>query len=185
MACAPTFVKFLMTQNGVEGCSSRTTSCNLDWWLPEFSSGCPFDGRESKLKKWPCMRADGENLELYDHYENGAGGGAMGEEGEVVVVKKGPWTAEEDERLKKCVEEHGIGNWITIEKYSGLGRSSKSCRLRWTNHLRPNLKKGSFTKEEERLVVKLHQKYGNKWSYISSKVTPIKVLLILHIFSAY
>ncbi|KAL3503524.1 hypothetical protein ACH5RR_037973 [Cinchona calisaya] len=156
-----------MTQNGVEGCSSGTNSCDMVWRLPELSSGGSFDGgRESKLKKWPCMLAEGENL------DGTGGGGGVGGEGEevVVVVKKGPWTAEEDERLKKCVEEYGIGNWITIEKYSGLGRTSKSCRLRWTNHLRPNLKKGSFTKEEERIVVKLHQKYGNKWSYISSKL---------------
>ncbi|CDP05732.1 unnamed protein product [Coffea canephora] len=122
------------------------------------------------------MLEDGDDLDIQGPLENKGGRAAAGEEGDVMVVKKGPWSAEEDERLKKCVEEHGIGNWITIEKYSGLGRTSKSCRLRWTNHLRPNLKKGSFTKQEERLVVKLHKKYGNKWSYISSKVPPIVVL---------
>lgn len=158
-----------MTQNGVEGCLLGSTSCNLVWWLPEVSSGGPFDGGKSKLKDQPCMLEEGDDLDIQGPLENEGGRAAAGDEGDVMVVKKGPWSAEEDERLKKCVEEHGIGNWITIEKYSGLGRTSKSCRLRWTNHLRPNLKKGSFTKQEERLVVKLHKKYGNKWSYISSK----------------
>ncbi|XP_027127509.1 uncharacterized protein LOC113771952 [Coffea eugenioides] len=159
-----------MTQNGVEGCLLGSTSCNLVWWLPEVSSGGPFDGGKSKLKDQPCMLEEGDDLDIQGPLENEGGRAAAGDEGDVMVVKKGPWSAEEDERLKKCVEEHGIGNWITIEKYSGLGRTSKSCRLRWTNHLRPNLKKGSFTKQEERLVVKLHKKYGNKWSYISSKL---------------
>lgn len=103
---------------------------------------------------------------------NGEGGGVWDgdEAGAVGLRKKRTWTAEEDEKLKRSVEEHGVGNWMTIERCSGLGRSSKSCRLRWTNHLRPNLKKGSFTEAEERIVVLLHRKYGNKWSFMASKV---------------
>ncbi|CAI9088353.1 OLC1v1022660C1 [Oldenlandia corymbosa var. corymbosa] len=138
-----------------------------------ISCGSVFDSLEFEYKNWARMPGEDQNTEAHDRDFGGYGGGFAGEEyegGAEPMMKKGPWTAEEDERLKKCVEEHGVGNWITIEKCSGLGRTSKSCRLRWTNHLRPHLKKGSFTREEERLLVKLHKIYGNKWSYIASKL---------------
>lgn len=167
-------------------CPPKIISCDRVQWLPELRSGSPFDGTESKSKKWACMPEQDENTEAHDDdFQDNGGGFAGGECGAGLVTKKGPWTAEEDEKLKKCVEERGIGNWITIEKCSGLGRTSKSCRLRWTNHLRPNLKKGSFTREEERLVVKLHRTYGNKWSYIASKVHHFLYLMHIVILSVF
>ncbi|KAL2496324.1 uncharacterized protein Fot_40081 [Forsythia ovata] len=93
-----------------------------------------------------------------------------GDGAEAVILKKGKWTEDEDEKLRRAVVEYGVENWVAIEKYSGLARQSKSCRLRWINHLRPNLKKGPFTEEEERIIVKLHFKYGNRWSRIASKL---------------
>lgn len=85
------------------------------------------------------------------------------------VLRKGPWT-KEDEILAKFVIEKGIVKWTSTAKQTGLARSGKSCRLRWLNHLRPNLRKGSFTKEEESLIVRLHSECGNKWPRIASKV---------------
>lgn len=102
---------------------------------------------------------------FYSEDGNGGGDGA-----EAAVLKKGKWTADEDDKLRRAVEEYGVENWVAIEKYSGLARQSKSCRLRWINHLRPNLKKGPFTEKEERIIINLHFKYGNKWSRIASKV---------------
>ncbi|KAK8629441.1 hypothetical protein V6N13_078282 [Hibiscus sabdariffa] len=81
-----------------------------------------------------------------------------------VVLKKGPWTSAEDAILIDYVKKHGEGNWNAVQKHSGLFRCGKSCRLRWANHLRPNLKKGAFTREEEQLIVALHAKMGNKWA---------------------
>ncbi|CAI9757009.1 unnamed protein product [Fraxinus pennsylvanica] len=101
----------------------------------------------------------------YKIFNSGDGDGA-----EAAVLKKGKWTEDEDEKLRRAVVEYGVENWVAIEKYSGLARQSKSCRLRWINHLRPNLKKGPFTEEEERIIIKLHFKYGNKWSRIASKI---------------
>ncbi|CAN4096218.1 unnamed protein product [Withania somnifera] len=66
--------------------------------------------------------------------------------------------------LKKYVKKHGEGKWNTVQKNSGLIRCGKSCRLRWANHLSPHLKKGAFSLEEERLIVELHAKLGNKWA---------------------
>ncbi|KAL8205263.1 hypothetical protein R6Q57_008814 [Mikania cordata] len=80
------------------------------------------------------------------------------------VLKKGPWTAAEDAILMEYVKKHGEGNWNAVQRNSGLMRCGKSCRLRWANHLRPNLKKGAFTPDEERQIIELHSKFGNKWA---------------------
>ncbi|WVZ62272.1 hypothetical protein U9M48_012036 [Paspalum notatum var. saurae] len=79
-------------------------------------------------------------------------------------LKKGPWTPEEDKRLKEYVEAHGEGNWNQVQRNAGLNRCGKSCRLRWANHLRPDLKKGPFDDKEVELILKLHIKWGNKWA---------------------
>ncbi|KAJ0110472.1 hypothetical protein Patl1_02010 [Pistacia atlantica] len=87
-------------------------------------------------------------------------------------LKKGPWTAAEDAILMEYVKKHGEGNWNAVQKNSGLMRCGKSCRLRWANHLRPNLKKGSFTPEEERIIIELHAKLGNKWARMAAQAQP-------------
>ncbi|KAL5731254.1 hypothetical protein ACHQM5_004002 [Ranunculus cassubicifolius] len=96
---------------------------------------------------------------------NGSNGG-----GGSVALKKGPWTAAEDAILIEYVRKHGEGNWNAVQKNSGLSRCGKSCRLRWANHLRPNLKKGSFSPEEERLILELHAKLGNKWARMAAQL---------------
>uniref|UniRef100_A0A0E0JQ39 Transcription factor n=2 Tax=Oryza punctata TaxID=4537 RepID=A0A0E0JQ39_ORYPU len=83
-------------------------------------------------------------------------------------LKKGPWTSAEDAILVDYVKKHGEGNWNAVQKNTGLFRCGKSCRLRWANHLRPNLKKGAFTAEEERLIIQLHSKMGNKWARMAA-----------------
>lgn len=95
-----------------------------------------------------------------------------------VVLRKGPWTTSEDMMLIKYVKEHGEGNWNAVQRNSGLNRCGKSCRLRWANHLRPNLKKGAFSAHEESLIVDLHAKYGNKWARMASQVPPSLHFLI-------
>lgn len=94
-------------------------------------------------------------------------GGSSGR-GPGVILKKGPWTSVEDAILVDYVKKHGEGNWNSVQKNSGLFRCGKSCRLRWANHLRPNLKKGAFTPEEERLIIELHAKMGNKWARMAA-----------------
>ncbi|OIT35343.1 PREDICTED: transcription factor GAMYB-like [Nicotiana attenuata] len=86
------------------------------------------------------------------------------------VLKKGPWTATEDAILMEYVKKNGEGNWNAVQRNSGLMRCGKSCRLRWANHLRPNLKKGAFSLEEERLIVELHAKLGNKWARMAAQM---------------
>ncbi|WVY95114.1 hypothetical protein V8G54_034202 [Vigna mungo] len=85
-------------------------------------------------------------------------------------LKKGPWTTEEDQKLVDYIQKHGYGNWRTLPKNAGLQRCGKSCRLRWTNYLRPDIKRGRFSFEEEETIIQLHSILGNKWSAIASRL---------------
>ncbi|CAL9136368.1 unnamed protein product [Musa textilis] len=83
-------------------------------------------------------------------------------------LKKGPWTPEEDHKLVRYIQKHGRGSWRSLPKLAGLNRCGKSCRLRWTNYLRPDIKRGRFSAEEEHTILNLHSILGNKWSSIAS-----------------
>ncbi|KAJ8570576.1 hypothetical protein K7X08_037548 [Anisodus acutangulus] len=85
-----------------------------------------------------------------------------------IGIKKGPWTPEEDIILVSYIQEHGPGNWRSVPTNTGLMRCSKSCRLRWTNYLRPGIKRGNFTSHEEGMIIHLQALLGNKWAAIAS-----------------
>uniref|UniRef100_A0A804PVV2 Transcription factor GAMYB n=1 Tax=Zea mays TaxID=4577 RepID=A0A804PVV2_MAIZE len=123
------------------------------------------DGENSPLDD-EYVSADDEHVDdedketdSIDDYENPSGTPQM---------KKGPWSPEEDKRLKDYVEVHGAGNWNKVQQNARLNRCGKSCRLRWTNHLRPDLKKEPFNAEEEEKIIKLHIRRGPKWSMMAS-----------------
>ncbi|XP_068337241.1 transcription factor MYB80-like [Pyrus communis] len=86
------------------------------------------------------------------------------------TVKRGQWTPEEDNKLSSYIAQHGTRNWRLIPKNAGLQRCGKSCRLRWTNYLRPDLKHGQFSDAEEQIIVKLHSIVGNRWSLIAARL---------------
>ncbi|KAI3962425.1 hypothetical protein MKW98_010976 [Papaver atlanticum] len=85
-------------------------------------------------------------------------------------VKKGPWTTEEDKKLVNFILNNGQCCWRAVPKLAGLLRCGKSCRLRWTNYLRPDLKRGLLTEDEEQLVIDLHARLGNRWSKIAGRL---------------
>ncbi|KZV55203.1 hypothetical protein F511_12790 [Dorcoceras hygrometricum] len=108
-------------------------------------------------------------------------------------LKRGPWTPEEDQKLIDYINKNGYGNWRTLPKNAGLfsccflcvsakissffyanniglHRCGKSCRLRWTNYLRPDIKRGRFSFEEEETIIQLHRLLGNKWSAIAARI---------------
>ncbi|KAG9151681.1 hypothetical protein Leryth_001980 [Lithospermum erythrorhizon] len=85
-------------------------------------------------------------------------------------TNKGAWTKEEDERLINYIKKHGEGCWRSLPKAAGLLRCGKSCRLRWINYLRPDLKRGNFTEEEDELIINFHSLLGNKWSLIATRL---------------
>ncbi|XP_061338948.1 transcription factor RAX3-like [Gastrolobium bilobum] len=86
-------------------------------------------------------------------------------------VKKGPWSPEEDAKLKSYIEQHGTGgNWIALPQKIGLKRCGKSCRLRWLNYLRPNIRHGGFSEEEDNIICSLYVSIGSRWSIIAAQL---------------
>ncbi|KAL5558741.1 hypothetical protein UlMin_034952 [Ulmus minor] len=86
-------------------------------------------------------------------------------------VKRGPWSPDEDATLKSYVQTHGTGgNWIALPKKAGLRRCGKSCRLRWLNYLRPDIKHGGFTEEEDNVICNLYSQMGSRWSVIAARL---------------
>ncbi|KAG8072442.1 hypothetical protein GUJ93_ZPchr0006g44909 [Zizania palustris] len=86
-------------------------------------------------------------------------------------LKKGPWTTEEDEKLMEYIQKNGHGSWRALPRLAGLNRCGKSCRLRWTNYLKPGIKRGKFTPDEENTILQLHSALGNKWSAIAKHLS--------------
>ncbi|GLJ41258.1 hypothetical protein SUGI_0854030 [Cryptomeria japonica] len=82
------------------------------------------------------------------------------------------WRPEEDSLLAAYVKKYGAGEWHLVCQRMNkvLDRDAKSCQERWKNYLKPGIKKGSLSEEEQRLVISLQTKYGNKWKKIAAQV---------------
>uniref|UniRef100_A0A0D9WM80 Transcription factor MYB98 n=1 Tax=Leersia perrieri TaxID=77586 RepID=A0A0D9WM80_9ORYZ len=81
-------------------------------------------------------------------------------------VVKGQWTMEEDRKLVKLVEQFGLRKWSHIAQMLP-GRVGKQCRERWHNHLRPNIKKDTWSEDEDKVLIQTHKEVGNKWAEIA------------------
>ncbi|ESQ28437.1 hypothetical protein EUTSA_v10018962mg [Eutrema salsugineum] len=88
-------------------------------------------------------------------------------EGEESELRRGPWTLEEDTLLTNYILHNGEGRWNLVAKCAGLKRTGKSCRLRWLNYLKPDIRRGNLTPQEQLLILELHSKWGNRWSKIA------------------
>ncbi|KAK2975976.1 hypothetical protein RJ640_013007 [Escallonia rubra] len=95
-----------------------------------------------------------------------------------VGLNRGAWTAAEDKTLSDYIKLHGEGRWRNLPKRAGelsqtfvcLKRCGKSCRLRWLNYLRPDIKRGNISLDEEELIIRLHKLLGNRWSLIAGRL---------------
>nr|URH24712.1 MYB108 [Vaccinium corymbosum] len=90
-----------------------------------------------------------------------------GQEQDQMEMRRGPWTVEEDLMLMNYVANHGEGRWNSLARCAGLKRTGKSCRLRWLNYLRPDVRRGNISLEEQLLILELHSRWGNRWSKIA------------------
>ncbi|KAE8731919.1 Detected protein of unknown function [Hibiscus syriacus] len=84
-------------------------------------------------------------------------------------VVKGQWSSQEDRLLVQLVSRHGTKKWSQIAKLLS-GRVGKQCRERWHNHLRPDIKKDSWSEEEDRKLIATHREIGNKWAEIAKRL---------------
>ncbi|GER43674.1 Myb transcription factor [Striga asiatica] len=87
-----------------------------------------------------------------------------------VGLRRGPWSTKEDNLLSNFILQNGEGQWRSLPKKAGLLRCGKSCRLRWMNYLRPGIKRGNISQDEEDLIVRLHALLGNRWSLIAGRL---------------
>lgn len=85
----------------------------------------------------------------------------------MMELRRGPWTVEEDYTLMNYIAKNGEGRWNSLATSAGLKRTGKSCRLRWLNYLRPDVRRGNITLEEQLLILELHSRWGNRWSKIA------------------
>ncbi|KAL6865356.1 hypothetical protein ACP4OV_016507 [Aristida adscensionis] len=92
---------------------------------------------------------------------------AAGSEDEAGDLRRGPWTVDEDVLLVNYIAAHGEGRWNSLARSAGLRRTGKSCRLRWLNYLRPDVRRGNMTAEEQLVILELHSRWGNRWSKIA------------------
>ncbi|KAG5036682.1 hypothetical protein AAZX31_07G036200 [Glycine max] len=85
-------------------------------------------------------------------------------------INKGAWSREEDETLSKYVSIHGEGKWQKVAQNAGLKRCGKSCRQRWLNYLKPGIKRGHISVDEEDMIIRLHRLLGNRWALIAKRL---------------
>ncbi|XWS53477.1 hypothetical protein CRYUN_Cryun10bG0004500 [Craigia yunnanensis] len=99
----------------------------------------------------------------------GCSGNVQSEEDQM-DLRRGPWTVAEDFKLINYIATHGEGRWNSLAGCAGLKRTGKSCRLRWLNYLRPDVRRGNITLEEQLLILELHSRWGNRWSKIAQQL---------------
>lgn len=99
--------------------------------------------------------------------------------GAVNKLRKGLWSPEEDDKLVKYMLSNGQGCWSDVARNAGLQRCGKSCRLRWINYLRPDLKRGAFSPQEEELIIHLHSVLGNRFFIFTSRVSCFLMMIFI------
>ncbi|GLT75977.1 hypothetical protein SLA2020_476650 [Shorea laevis] len=92
------------------------------------------------------------------------------------MMNRGAWSPLEDQIFVDYIKIHGEGKWGNINKKTALKRSGKSCRLRWLNYLRPDIKRGNISPEEEDLIIRLHKLLGNRWSLIAGRLPAEQIM---------
>ncbi|WVZ08983.1 hypothetical protein V8G54_022329 [Vigna mungo] len=104
--------------------------------------------------------------------ENGSSG-TYGSSEEEMSITKGPWTEEEDSVLFDYITVHGEGHWNSVARYTGM----QTFILRWLNYLRPNVRRGNITLQEQLMILDLHSRWGNRYYTSSSSLSSLVFIL--------
>ncbi|OWK63365.1 Myb-related protein A [Lonchura striata] len=181
------FYHFLVTVGSgiMTGDPNNSSKAELGSPLSQGSLGKGKPRQKEVLAQWDSDIAsceEDDDFQYMDHdYE------VPQQKGLKKICSKVKWTREEDEKLKKLVEQNGTDDWAFIashlqvielvQKYGPKrwsliakhlkGRIGKQCRERWHNHLNPEVKKSSWTEEEDRIIYEAHKRLGNRWAEIA------------------
>ncbi|XP_057418485.1 transcription factor MYB119-like [Lotus japonicus] len=136
-------------------------SCFVDEFLPKEE---PLECTSINQNPMLCMTV----MDVTPINGKGVGRRSTKKESSMPLIK-GQWTYEEDMKLISLVNQYGETKWGKIGDMLE-GRAGKQCRERWYNHLRPDIKKGSWSEEEEKVLVATHAKMGNRWADIANLI---------------
>ncbi|KAF4095815.1 hypothetical protein G5714_023418 [Onychostoma macrolepis] len=138
--------------------NSKKTLCKIKWSRDE----------DEKLKKLVEQQGTDAWKSIANYFPTRTDGQCQHRWQKVLnpELVKGPWTKEEDQRVIELVHKYGPKRWSVIAKHL-QGRIGKQCRERWHNHLNPEVKKSSWTQEEDRIIYEAHKRLGNRWAEIS------------------
>ncbi|XVF60267.1 hypothetical protein PTKIN_Ptkin08bG0031200 [Pterospermum kingtungense] len=114
-----------------------------------------------------CVTADQNGYQEQDDDQKKNRRGSKAPKTDNII--KGQWNPQEDRLLIKLVTRHGTKKWSQIANLLN-GRVGKQCRERWQNHLRPDIKKDSWSEEEDRILIEAHKQIGNKWAEIAKRL---------------
>ncbi|XP_057959073.1 transcription factor MYB108-like [Malania oleifera] len=156
----------------MDGKGRRGSSCYQDYYSAAVAAAINEESsltqNEEDEEDMVMMMMDGEDTNNTttnnSNSEINNNNTSMEEEEE---LRRGPWTVEEDLALINYIALHGEGRWNSLARCAGLKRTGKSCRLRWLNYLRPDVRRGNITLEEQLLILELHSRWGNRWSKIA------------------
>ncbi|XP_075082077.1 transcription factor MYB64-like [Nicotiana tabacum] len=161
----PHFYDFSSYSNSASGSSSHEKVFS---WTSFPEPGIFFN--EQNSVRWNNQE-NGIADEMISSEKNSKETGKKAKQGasSTTVVVKGQWTEEEDRKLVKLVKQFGMRRWAQIAE-NMVGRAGKQCRERWHNHLRPDIKKDTWSEEEELMLVEAHKQIGNKWAEIAKRI---------------
>lgn len=64
------------------------------------------------------------------------------------------WSKEDDMRLTEIMKKYkNPRDWEPIAKEHGMGKSAKECHERWIRYLKPGVRKGQWTDQEDAIVI--------------------------------